>query len=162
DALAFSPDGKFLAIASHLARVWDINGHAILKPVWAHPQGVSALVFNRKGDRLITACGDQQAPVFAVQGRQDRKVRLYLPVLHAVAPAPALIDGHRILVTVSGDSELTRWDMATGKPSAAPIRTRPRLLQSVAASPDGNWFVTGGYYDPELYAADAKQPPVHL
>ena len=30
------------------------------------------------------------------------------------------------------------------------------------ASPDGHWFVTGGYYGPELYAADGRQPPVYL
>jgi WD40 repeat protein len=162
NALVFSPDGKFLAVASHIARVWDIKGQAFLNPVWAHPLGVTALVFNRKGDRLITACGDQRARVFAVESRQDRKEPLYAPVVHAAPSAPALIDEDRILVTVSGDSELTRWHVATGKPAAAPIRTKPRLLQGAVASSDGNWFVAGGYYGPELYAADAKQPPVHL
>jgi serine/threonine protein kinase/WD40 repeat protein/tetratricopeptide (TPR) repeat protein len=162
NALAFSSDGKFLAVASHIARVWDIKGQAFRNPVWAHPQGVSALVFNRRGDRLITACGDQRARVFAVESRQDRKEPLYAPVVHAAPSAPALIDEDRILVTVSGDSELTRWDMATGKPAGVPIRTRPRLLQGVVASSDGSWFVAGGYYGPELYAADANQPPVHL
>ena len=78
------------------------------------------------------------------------------------ASAPALVDDDRILVTVSGGSELSRWDMATGKPVKEPIHSRASTLQGVVASPDGNWFVTGGYYGPELYAADARQPPVYL
>jgi WD40 repeat protein len=52
--------------------------------------------------------------------------------------------------------------MAIGKPASTPIHTKPWNLQGVVASPDGNWFVTGGYYGPELYTADAKPPPVHL
>jgi WD40 repeat protein len=166
-ALAFSPDGKHLAIASHSARVWDINGRAFLNPVWAHPQPVSALVFNRKGDRLITTCQDRRARVFAVEkSGQDRPgppLPLYGPVPHVVPSSPALVDGDRVLVTVSGDSEVTRWDMGTGRPFVAkPIRTRPWSLEGVVASADGNWFATGGLDGPELYAADARQPPVYL
>jgi serine/threonine protein kinase/WD40 repeat protein len=161
-ALAFSPDGKFLAVASTLARIWDIKGQAFLDPVWSHPQGVTGITFNRNGDRVITTCLDKRARVFAVEGRPDRNSPLYAPLVHAVASQPALIDEDRILVTVSGGSELTRWDMATGKPASAPTRTRPYNLQGVVASPDGRWFATGGYNGPELFAADAKRPPVHL
>jgi serine/threonine protein kinase/WD40 repeat protein/tetratricopeptide (TPR) repeat protein len=161
-AFAFSPDGKFLAVAGQVARIWDVKRQAFLDPAWVHPQVVSALTFNRKGDRLITACADNRVRVFAVEGRQDRKEPLFAPVAHAVPTPPALIDDDRILVTVSGDSELASWDMATGKPVAAPIRTRPKQLPSVVASSDGNWFATGGYYGPELFAADANQPPIHL
>lgn len=75
---------------------------------------------------------------------------------------PALTVEDRILVTVSGDSELTRWELATGEPVANPIHTKPTDLRGVVSSADGNWFVTGGYYGPVLYRADGKQPPVHL
>jgi serine/threonine protein kinase/WD40 repeat protein len=161
-ALAFRPDGKFLAIASESARIWDINAHAFLKPVWGHPRQVSALAFNRKGDRLITVCDDGLARVFAVESRQDPIAPLYAPVRHVVASSPAIVDRDRILVTVSAGSELSRWDLATGQPACAPIHTKAWDLQGVVASPDGNWFATGGFYGPELYAADARQSPVHL
>jgi serine/threonine protein kinase/WD40 repeat protein/tetratricopeptide (TPR) repeat protein len=161
-ALTFSPDGKYLAVASHIARVWDIKGRAFLDPAWSHPQVVSALLLNRKGDRLITTCRDQQVRVFAVEGPKDRKHPLFAPLMHTVASSPALIDEDRVLVTMSGDSELTRWDMATGKPAAPSIHTRPKALLDVVASPDGNRFATGGNVGPELYAADASQSPVYL
>jgi WD40 repeat protein len=161
-ALSFSPDGKFLAVASKIVRVWDIKGQAFLGSVWSHPQGVVALRFNRNGDRLITTCLDKQARVFAVESRQERKEPLYAPVVHAVPSSPALIDQDRVLVTVSGGSELRRWDMETGKPASPPTRTKPYNLQGVVASPHGDWFAAAGNYGPELYAADAKQPPVYL
>jgi WD40 repeat protein len=161
-ALAFSPDGKYLAIASRVARVWNVSGQAFLDPVWIHPQPLSALMFNRKGDRLITTCQDKRARVFAVESAGAGQEPLYAPVVHVVPSSPALIDDDRNLVTVSGESELTRWDITTGKPVAAPIHTKPWNLQGVVASPDGNWFAAAGYYGPELYAADAKRPPVYL
>jgi WD40 repeat protein len=169
-ALAFSPDGKLLAVASQVVRIWDIDRRAFLPPVWGHPQQVYALAFNRKGDRLITACDDKQARVFAVEGRRQHAEPLFAPLSHhrslessPMRPATplALIDEDRTLVTVTGKSELTCWDMATGKPTAKPIQTEAWNLHGVTASPDGNWFATGGYYGPELYRADAHQPPVH-
>jgi serine/threonine protein kinase/WD40 repeat protein len=161
-ALAFSPDGKFLAVASQAVRVWDVGRHAFRDPVWTHPQGVTALLFNRQGDRLVTTCHDGLARVFAVDGGPENKGPLYAPMAHVVPSSPALIDNDRILVTVSGARELTRWDMANGKPVANPVHTRPRNLVGVTASADGNWFATGGYYGPELRAADVKRPAVHL
>jgi WD40 repeat protein len=100
--------------------------------------------------------------VFAVDRRQDNAAPLYAPLVHAADSSPALVDQDRILVTVSGGSELRRWDMATGKAAGAPIHTKAWKLQGVVASPDGNLFATGGYNGPELYAAGARLPPVYL
>jgi serine/threonine protein kinase/WD40 repeat protein len=161
-ALAFSSDGKFLAIASDSARVWDIRGQAFLKPIWSHPRPVSALAFNRKGDRLITVCDDKLVRVFAMESTQGRVAPLFAPVIHAVASSPALVDRDRFLVTVEGGSQLSRWDMATGRRALASIHTKAWMLQGVVASPDGIWFATGGFNGPELYSADSSQPPVHL
>jgi serine/threonine protein kinase/WD40 repeat protein len=161
-ALAFSPDGRFLAIASDHARVWDAKGQAALGPACGHPRPVTGLAFNRRGDRLITACGDKRARVFVVGSGQDRTAPLYAPVVHAADSPPALIDEDRILVTVGGGSELRRWDMATGQPVSNPIHTGPWNIREVVASPDGHWFATGGYYGPELYAADAGVSPRNL
>ncbi|MFI5457877.1 MAG: protein kinase [Isosphaerales bacterium] len=169
-ALAFSPDGRFLAIGSNSARVWDVGRQAFLDPIWKHPRPVNALAFNRKADRLITACADQRARVFAVAGHPGRAEPLFPPLPHAPEQAspPALVDGDRTLVTVSVNSkdspgsELTRWDMATGKPVAGPIRSKAFSLQRVVASPDGRWFATGGYYGPEVHAADAGRPALYL
>lgn len=162
NAVAFSPDGRFLAVASNSVRIWDTNNQALLDTTWDHPQGVTTLTFSRKGDRLITTCGDRRVRVFAMESKSDRKDPLYAPIPHNVQSAPALINEDRELVTVTSDTELTRWNMATGKPDAAPVGSRARFLQGVTASPDGKWFATGGYNGPEVFAADSKRPPIHL
>jgi WD40 repeat protein/serine/threonine protein kinase len=161
-AVAFSPDGKYLAVASNSVRVWDIAGNSFLDAEWSHPQPVTALAYNRKGNRLITTCSDRRARVFSMESEPKRKEALFAPVAQIVRSSPALIDDDRCLVTVTGTSELTRWDLSTGKPTSAPVRTQPRNLEGVSASVDGRWFVTGGYYGPELFATDGKRAPTHL
>ena len=86
------------------------------------------------------------------------------PVPHSpgIYSPPALVDHDRALVTISGGNELRRWDLATGKPVAEPVRVKPYALQKVVASPDGNWFATGGNYGLELHATNAERSPVYL
>ena len=139
------------------------TGKAFLEAVLGHPQQIQALMFNRKGDRLITACDDKLVRVFAVESIATvESASVRAGGACTAGSAPALVDEDRILVTVSGESELTRWDMATGKPVTKPIQTWAWNLRGVVASPDGKWFATAGYNGAELHAADGKHAPVHL
>ena len=63
-SLAFSHDGTVLAVGSPIVRLWDVAQHAFLPATCKHPLPVNAMAFNRRGDRLITACEDKQARVF--------------------------------------------------------------------------------------------------
>jgi WD40 repeat protein len=146
-ALAYSPDGRYLAIASTVARLWDTQARAFLPASWPHPQAVDAVAFNSKGNRLVTACRDQQARVYAVDAAADRPEPLFASVRHeAYSPsAPAFIDNDRGLVTVTGERQLTWWDAESGKPvPAGVLSTTPQQLNRVVASSRGNWFATGG------------------
>lgn len=162
EALAFSPDGKLLAVASQIVRVWDIKRRVFLSAGWNHPQPVTAVTFNRKGDRLITSCKDRHARVFAVDDglAPARSEPLFAPVVHNVPRCPILIDDDRELVCVANDSELTRWDLATGKSASPPIRTKATLLRGVTGSADGKWFAAGGNNGPDLFAVNPQHPPM--
>jgi WD40 repeat protein/serine/threonine protein kinase len=157
-ALAFSRDGQHLAIASDVVRVWDCRQHTFAPVAWRHPRPVDALVFSPGGDRLATACLDQQVRVFAVSSEAAMTAPLFAPLRHAPSDqvaspsAPAYIDNGRQLVTITGGTELTCWDAETGKPSKlGRLRTQPFGLGSLAASPDGKSFAAGGYYGPQVW-----------
>jgi WD40 repeat protein/predicted Ser/Thr protein kinase len=149
-ALAFSPDGRYLAVASDVVRLWDAQAQRFLEAAWKHPKAVGALAFNRKGDRLVTACADNQARLYAVGGPPGRPAPLFDPVPHSpaygYASPPAFVDGDRGLVTITGNQQLTWWD-ADGmkKAPAGDIATKSYGLSRVVASPRGDWFATGGF-----------------
>jgi WD40 repeat protein len=157
-ALAFSPDGRYLAIGGTVVRIMSVSSGKLLPNEWKHPQVVDSMLFNQAGDRLIAACGDKKARVFAVDGGQTP---LFDPLPHETAlhRAPVLVDKDRRLITVSSFgpdggklTELSCWDMETGKlvgPGVIP--TRIRVSSGVVASPRGDWFATGGVTGPEVW-----------
>ena len=147
-ALAYSPDGRYLAIAGSVVRLWDAQAHAFLPANWQHPQIVDAVAFNGKGNRLVTACKDGNARVYAVPAAADRPQPLFAPVRHeaSIPSAPAFIDNDRGLVTITSARQVTWWDAESGKPArAGTLTTTPYQLSRVVASPRGDWFATGGY-----------------
>jgi serine/threonine protein kinase/WD40 repeat protein len=160
-ALAFSPNGQDLAIAGSTVRILGVSSGTILPAEWKHPQMVYSLVFNRAGDRLITACTDQKVRVFAVGSIGDRPAPLFQPLHHEpqFRLPPVLIENDRRIVTVSGSApngrkpgELTCWDFETGAPAGpGALQTRARILSGVVASPKGDWFATAGIYGPEVW-----------
>src|SRR5262249_51221173 len=92
EALAVSPDGRFLALASDRVRVWNTRTKEFVTPELTHPRRVIALAFNELADRLATAGLDGRARVFAVPGASANA--LFAPVAHeaefplaAVTPA---------------------------------------------------------------------------
>jgi WD40 repeat protein/tetratricopeptide (TPR) repeat protein/tRNA A-37 threonylcarbamoyl transferase component Bud32 len=144
-SLAFSPDGKLVAIGGPVVRLWDVAKNAFLPAKYKHPLPVNALTFNRRGDRLITACDDGKARVFDVSIGQSGSAPLFNPVPHQPSRSspPALVRDDSTLVTVSSVDQLTTWDMATGKPVMAPLKARPISLCRVVSSLDGQWFASG-------------------
>jgi WD40 repeat protein/tetratricopeptide (TPR) repeat protein len=144
-SLAYSPDGRFLAIASKIVNVWDTRAGMPLKGGWQHPQPVDALAFSRNGDRVVTACQDKKARVFAVADPLQ-EAPLFAPVAHAPKEPspPAFIDQDRGLLTIKDDRHISWWDAATGKPAGfAETTTKYSLLSRVIASPNGDSFAVG-------------------
>jgi WD40 repeat protein/serine/threonine protein kinase len=155
-ALAFSPDGHYLALADErMARVWDCRGREFVTAALAHPRPVETLTFNGRGDRLVTGCLDMKARIFRVPGGQSDAEPLIAPLPHIWPGDPRdvrsgrrigtpFIDHDRGLLTVSGHGEVTWWDAATGKPvHVMPGPVEHYFVMSLVASPDGRYFFVG-------------------
>ena len=147
--LAFSPDGRYLAWGGHQgARVWDVHDHCWATPLLSHPQEVAALSFNGQGNRLATACQDEQARIYAVPGGA---APLAGDIPHAFydygvshggydVGTPRFVDGDRALLTVSaGDDPRLLWsDATTGKAIRVVGSPHPgETLTALTVSPDG-------------------------
>lgn len=163
--LAYSRDGKHLAIANDVTRIWQADSQQFLPQSWPHPQKVHAMFFNGAGTRLFTADVEHHVRVFAVD-EPGRSTPLFDPILHQTErrpSPPALVDEGRGLITITDRSELTLWDSETGK-IVRRLSTEPTWgLSHVVAHPHGDRFAVGGYYGPDLWdMSDLDAKPIHL
>jgi WD40 repeat protein len=155
-ALAMSPDGKTLASAGDVMRLWDVaDGHLIRTakehpapevhaPVAAQPGQFTRMVFSPDG-KTLAACGT------------DRLVYLWnaldgsaFPVKGAMAKPDAALwgiafspDGKSLVSNFrNGANDAIKYDLASGaavKYLSAPPGGWDARLWGLAFSPDGKW-----------------------
>jgi len=71
--VAFSPDGKTLALASRegTVQLWDVAGGKLLKTLKGHSSAVGAVAFSPDGRTLATGGGDQTVRLWNVETRRE-------------------------------------------------------------------------------------------
>src|SRR5262249_18045071 len=133
-ALAFSPDGQYLAVAtnSQVVRLWSLSAQREVA-AFTHQErnGGGSLVFSRDGRWLVSG-GGSSGRLWQVGGLPEKRILAgHLQSVPCVAFSP---DG-KFLVSGSKDDTAVLWDTATG----AEIHTflKVGLVQEVAFSPDG-------------------------
>ena len=135
NAIAFSPDGKYVATASSdTARVWDAaTGKEVAK--LNHDDRVSAIAFSPDSKYLATASDDKTARVWdAATGKELVKVN-HDDRVSAVAFSP---DG-KYLATANSDTARV-WEAATGLEVAKV--NHDASVNDVTFSPDGKYLAT--------------------
>jgi WD40 repeat protein len=139
-AVAFSPDGKTLLIASgRLARMWHAETRMPFGAAFQHQGLVVAVAFSPDGATVLTGSVDGTARLWeAATGKPVGPPLQHQDAVHAVAFSA---DGTAV-VTGSADGTAQLWEAATGKALGPPFR-HPRPVNAVAFSPDGKTVATG-------------------
>lgn len=139
-SVAFSPDGKLLAIGSEQGTVDLRDGRtgAFIRMLWAHSGAIHSMQFCADSTRLITASADRTAILWSVP---DGEV-IYALEGHADAVLTARFNavGSRI-VTASLDGTARIWSAGNGR-QVALLDDHVAKVSSASFSPDGKFIVT--------------------
>ena len=133
----FSPDGKYIATASHdnTSRLWDAaTGKQIF--VLKHDDWVNNVVFSPDGKYVATASDDKTARVWDAATGKQIFVLKHDGIVNNVVFSP---DG-KYVATASDDKTARVWDAATGKQIF--VLKHDGIVNNVVFSPDGKYVAT--------------------
>ena len=155
--IACSTDGKRIAIGGEVVQVWNVSSEPVLEHAWPHPQTVHSLLFNPSGDRLVTACRDDQVRVFAVGEQSPASAPLFEPVPHKtfVESSPVFV-GDRVVVTAF-NWQVDWRDASTGLlVGTNSVGSLPRILR-MTTSPDGRCVGASTEASVELWPTNGER-----
>ena len=144
-SVAFSPDGRLLAVASGIG-VWlyDVSTAREKALLTGHQGGVISVAFSPDGTMLVSGSGSTYTGTLKLwnvsTGRDIATFggnRTWRQLIQSVAFSP---DGNTIAAGSYGEVNL--WDVAT-KSKIATLKGHTRWVKSVAYSPDGTMLASG-------------------
>jgi WD40 repeat protein len=140
-AVAFAPDGKFLATASadKTARLWEVVQGQEVRALMGHGEAVTCLAFSPDAAALAAGGADKTVRVWDVASGEVRHIlRGHTDGVSAVAFAP---DG-RTLVSAGLDRTVRAWDAARGQERFRVTADKLPVL-ALAFAPDGRHLAGG-------------------
>lgn len=145
DALAFSPDGKWIASGGYdgCVRVWDAHTGKALRTMAGHGAEVVSVAFRGDGKVLASASRDHTIRLWdPASGTEIRPREGHSGVVHAIAVSP---DGKSAVTAcraTSPDGSVHLWTMETGKLERT-FRGHTGNAYCVAFSPDARSVASG-------------------
>jgi WD40 repeat protein/serine/threonine protein kinase len=145
NAVAFSPDGRFLATGGNDAegyiQVWDIAAGKRVQIIHGHEDEVLSLAYSKDGSRLLSSSYDKTARLWDTT--TGKEVRTFSGHTWWVWSASFSADEKQV-VTAGHDGTAIVWEVASPKRSPA-FTGHQGPVFSAAFSPDGKQVVSAGY-----------------
>jgi WD40 repeat protein len=147
-ALAFSPDGRRLAVAGGPSgrfgeiKIWDVEKTAptLVATIQGHTDTILAVAFSPNGATIASAGYDKLVKVWDVStAKLVTTLKEHSDAVYAVAFMP----GGRQLVSAAGDRTLKIWDVSTGK-RVFTMSDALDSLYAVAVHPSGTQIAAAG------------------
>ncbi|GAA0971904.1 hypothetical protein GCM10009555_024050 [Acrocarpospora macrocephala] len=141
--VAFSPDGKILAVASDRnvsARLWDVATGNPIGPAREGLIGVIGTVSFSPDAAMVATAGLGPVRLWTVPGGEPIGPALQDGGVLGAAFSPA----GKILATANSDKTVRLWDVTTRQEVCPPLRGHTSSVADLAFSPDGRILATAG------------------
>ncbi|MFD7170005.1 WD40 repeat domain-containing protein [Streptomyces violascens] len=148
DAVAFSPDGRYLALGGTDGAVYlqdPATGNAKAGPLVGHRDIVRGLAFSADGRLLASSADDSTVWLWDVTFRSP--VGGSLPDCEGIPQSVAFSPDGRLLAAGGLAGHVHVWDTAT-REIVKTLNARPTELGGVAFSPDGALLAASGQNGP--------------
>ena len=154
NALAFSRDGKTLAVSSDIIYLYNVATHRQAGEIPTGTDLVDAMAFGPGDKTLLTHSSGAVREWNLTTGS--------LVATHNVNDVPsddsfAFSPDGGLLAIGSQSGTVQLWDIAAGVPIGSPIITRAGLVESLAFSPSGKRLASGGA-DSDRQAVERELP----
>jgi WD40 repeat protein/serine/threonine protein kinase len=147
NSLAFSADGRYLAVGSGyplfgssggVVKVWEVATSKVVAFFKGFKNSVSMVTFSARAGLLAAACADGQARLWEV--RSWREVRT---LKHEGCYSLAFSPDGKTLVTGGYDHQVRVWDVESANQCLA-LHGHSDVIWAIAYSPDGKTIASGG------------------
>ncbi|KAG8925324.1 hypothetical protein FRC01_010359, partial [Tulasnella sp. 417] len=144
NAVAFSPDGKFIVSGSSdkIVQLWDAKtATPVGQPLYGHKSPVNAVAFSPDGNLIVSGSSDTTIRVWDAKTRAPVRepLRGHDKRVNAVAFCP---EG-KFIVSGSSDSTIRLWAVQGETSAGGPLCGHDSQVNTVAFSPDGMLLASG-------------------